>query len=306
MSPSHLPSLRWLRAFEAAARHRSFTEAARELNLTQSAVSQHIRSLEAFLGTPLFERHPRSVTLTEDGASYLPTIREAFAILAAGTRSAHVARRTRVILQCNMGFATLRLVPRLGELAAACPGLRLDLVTPVWDPQRTASDAGVEIRYEYPVHGGDRRAPRRAETAYPVCSPQLGASIANGADWRRMPLFDCAGVLAGWPAWLSAHGEAAPVADLAHRTSTFAASIGAALAGSGLAMAHDTLVCELVAQGRLTRPFATSIEMREAYVLRRPAPQMRTPAAEALADWLEATFSSLSAQGPARPPGLPL
>ena len=291
MPPSHLPSLTWLRAFEAAARHGSFTAAARELNLTQSAVSQHVRSLEDFLGTPVFERRPRALTLTEEGANYLPAIREAFAILSAGTGGRGGAR---VTLQCNMGFAVFRLVPRLGELVRAFPLVRLDLVTPVWDPQRTASEAAVEIRYARPERPGGGRVAAPSETAYPVCAPGLGAEIEGGADWRRMALFDCAGVLAGWPAWLAAHGEPRDVADRAHRASTFAASIGAALAGAGLAMAHGTLVSDLLAEGRLVRPFATSVDMPEAYVLRRPAAHMRTASSRALADWIEAAFPSLS------------
>lgn len=294
MPPSHLPPLTWLRAFEAAARHLSFTAAARELNLTQSAVSQHVRSLEGFLGAPMFERGPRALALTEEGANYLPAIREAFAILAAGTRAGGRAGAGRVTLRCNMAFATFRLVPRMGDLARAHPNLRLDLVTPVWDPQRTASDAAVEILYDHPerLPGSDRAGP--SETAFPVCAPALAARIADGEDWRAMPLFDCAGVLAGWPAWLAAHGEAPEQAERAHRASTFVASIGAALSGAGLAMAHETLVAPLVAEGRLVPPFGTRIEMPETYVLRRPAPHMRTDRAQALADWLEGAFPTLA------------
>ena len=82
-----LPPLNWLRAFETSARHLSFTLAASELNLTQSAVSQHVRSLESFLGRDLFLRKTRAIELTEAGANYLPVVREAFQMLASGTRA---------------------------------------------------------------------------------------------------------------------------------------------------------------------------------------------------------------------------
>ncbi|KZY29817.1 hypothetical protein A3731_25920 [Roseovarius sp. HI0049] len=84
MSGNAFPPLSWLRAFEAAARHLSFTLAAQELNLTQSAVSQHVRSLEDYLGRELFIRRTRALQLTEAGANYLPTVREAFEVLARG------------------------------------------------------------------------------------------------------------------------------------------------------------------------------------------------------------------------------
>lgn len=298
MPQTALPPIAWLRAFEAAARHLSFTAAARELSLTQSAVSQHVRSLEHFLGHRMFERGPRALALTEEGANYLPTVREAFAVLSAGSRTfAGAARGRSVVLQCNMGFATFRLVPCLGELAAAHPWLRLDVVTPVWDPERTARVADVEIRYARPDGAGRDGMRLTRERSYPVCAPAVAARIAAGEDWRGMPLFDCAGVLAGWPGWLAAAGEALPSDRPVHRTSTFAVSIGAALAGAGLAMAHDGLVGELLAEGRLVRPFPTVVEMAECYLLLRPASHVRTPASEVVADWLAETFGGAAAEG---------
>ena len=158
MSTPAPPPVAWLRAFEAAARHLSFTAAAAELHLTQSAVSQHVRSLERFFGRPMFVRHPRALSLTEDGANYLPAVREAFAALAAGAQPFAGRdggeRAHAVTLQCNVGFATLRLAPRLGALTAAHPWLRLNVVTPVWDPERTARMADVEIRFARPADAG--------------------------------------------------------------------------------------------------------------------------------------------------------
>ena len=301
MSSPDLPPFAWLRAFEAAARHLSFTAAAVELNLTQSAISQHVRSLEAFLGKPMFLRRPRGLALTEDGANYLPAVREAFAALVTGAQpfaGTGFARRSKAVtLQCNMSFATFRLVPRLAELTAALPDLRLNIVTPVWDPERTAQTADVEIRFARPDdadHSGRRLTHERC---YPVCTPSVAARIAEGVDWRTLPLFDCAGVLAGWQGWLAARNEVLdrPV----HMASTFAVSIGAALAGAGLAMAHHGLVVDALADRRLVRPFAATTPMAECYVLLQPARHMRTPASRALTDWLIATFADASLGGQA-------
>ncbi len=294
MSTSAVPPLAWLRAFEAAARHLSFTAAAAELHLTQSAVSQHVRSLETFFGRPMFVRRPRGLSLTEDGSNYLPAVREAFAALHAGAQpfagGRGVERVAHVTLQCSMGFASLRLAPRLGALASALPGLRLNLVTPIWDPERTAQMADVEIRFTRPDAFGHDGVHLGPERAYPVCSPAVAKRIAAGDDWRALPLYDCAGVLSSWDGWLAAHAGARTPVDV-HMASTFAVSIGAALAGAGLAMAHDGLVADALADGRLVRPFDTVVPMAECYVLYQAARHMRTPASRALAEWLAAELA---------------
>ena len=146
-----LPPLNWLRAFETSARHLSFTLAASELNLTQSAVSQHVRSLESFLGRDLFLRKTRAIELTEAGANYLPVVREAFQMLASGTRAFTGGDRGRTLtLHCNMAFSVHWLAPRLKRLYAAHPWIVLNIVTPIWDPERQAANAQVEIRFGRP------------------------------------------------------------------------------------------------------------------------------------------------------------
>lgn len=292
-----LPPLTWLRAFEAAARHLSFTAAANELHLTQSAVSQHVRSLEHFYGKPLFVRHTRALSLTEDGANYLPAVREAFNVLTAGAQpfigSSDAQRTQTVTLQCSMGFATLRLTHRLGALAEALPQLRLNIVTPVWDPAKTAQMADVEIRFTRAEGFGQDGIRLANERAYPVCSPAIAERIRQGENWQTLPLFDCVGVLSNWQSWLAEHeGNAESATRLkVHMASTFAISITAACAGEGLAMAHDSLVCDAIEEGRLVRPFATTMAMSEHYALYQPALHTRTQASQALTQWLISEFS---------------
>lgn len=285
MSHAALPPLNWLRAFEAAARHLSFTAAASELHLTQSAVSQHIRSLERFLGKPLFIRQSRTLVLTEEATNYLPAVREAFRVLQTGTVAFPGMPSGRsVTLQCNLGFATFCLAPRLGSLLQAHPWLELNVVTPIWDPEQTSTRADVEIRFgAVDALGLTPQVTRLTqETYYPVCAP----SIAADADWRQMPLFDCAGVLATWQGWLSAQDEMLPEGRAVTLFSTFAVSIGAALSGAGLAMAHDSLVSKALAEGQLVKPFACTVDMSECYCLIEPQAHMRTPSSRALAEWL--------------------
>ena len=293
MSLGALPPLNWLRAFEASARYLSFTAAARELNVTQSAVSQHVASLERFLGKPLFDRTPRALRLTEDATNYLPSVQEAFRVLQTGTAAfpGMTAGRS-VTLQCSVGFAALRLVPRLAALLAAHPWIELSLVTPVWDPEQSAPLADVEIRFGRidALSGAPCATRLTRERCFPVCAP----AAAGDADWLHTPLFDCAGTLATWQRWLSAQGQGLPAERPVTLCSTFAVSIGAAVAGAGLAMAHDALVAEALHDGRLVRPFDGAVAMIECYCLLEPPEHRRTPASRALAEWLIAEFGTLA------------
>ena len=292
MSQTGLPPLAWLRAFEAAARCLSFTGAARELNMTQSAVSQHVKNLETFLGRPLFIRRTRALELTEDGFNYLPTVQEAFATLAAGTRAlAGRDRGRRLTIQSNLGFSAFWLAPRIGALLAAHPWLVLDVVTAIWDPDRTARQAQVEIRFGRGLDQalGGLRLTR--DTAYPVCSPALGAA----ADWRRDRLFDCRGSLATWEAWVAAQGARLAEDRPIQLGSSFTFSLNAAVGGAGLAMAHDTLAADALAAGTLVRPFAAAIPMPEAYYLIAPPAHAETPATRAFCAWLTAALGTAPA-----------
>ena len=284
VSDTPLPPLNWLRAFEAAARHLSFTQAAAELHVTQSAVSQHVRSLEAFLGRELFIRRTRALHLTEAGASYLPTIREAFGLLASGTRAFRGGDRGRSLLvQCNLAFAVFWLAPRLAGLVEAHPWLVLNLTTPIWDPERSARGAEVEVRFGRPGEMSDAAVRLTHDRYYPVCRP----GYAGGdPDWARTPLFDCSGVMENWETWLASRGRRMPAGQRVHLGSTYVVSVAAALHGAGLAMAHDTVASDLLASGALARPCTHAVAMSAAYFLTAPPRHGETPASRAFVGWL--------------------
>ncbi|MDE0456015.1 MAG: LysR family transcriptional regulator [Chromatiales bacterium] len=275
--------MNWLRAFEAAARHLSFTQAA-ELNVTQSAVSQHVRSLEAFLGRELFIRRTRALHLTEAGANYLPTIREAFGLLASGTRAFRGGDRGKSLLvQCNLAFSVFWLAPRLAGLLEAHPWLLLNLTTPIWDPERSARSAEMEIRYGRPGEMSDAAIRIAYDHYYPVCRP--GYAEGDSA-WTRSPLFDCSGVMENWETWLASQGRRMPAGKQIHLGSTYVVSVGAALHGAGLAMAHDTVASDLLDSGALARPCAQVVPMSAAYFLTAPPRHGETPASRAFIQWI--------------------
>ena len=143
-----LPPLQWLRVFESSARHLSFTQAAQELNITQSAVSQQIKLLENFVGTSLFVRGPRSLQLTPTGKNYLPDIQQALHILRTSTR-AHFLRseRRRITIRCNWSFSVLWLTPRLHAFTERHPEISLNIVPVMWDADFDSRTDSIEIRF---------------------------------------------------------------------------------------------------------------------------------------------------------------
>ena len=285
MKNTRFPPLTWLRAFEAAARHLSFTRAAGELNLTQSAVSQHVRSLESYLGRDLFIRKTRILELTEDGANYLPALREAFDLIASSTRAFTGGDRGRnLTLQCNMAFAVFWLAPRLHRLHAMHPWLVLNIVTPIWDPERHAANASVEIRFGRGEEMSEAATRLAWERYFPVCSPGY---CGGASDLQSATLFDCAGTTGTWGNWFKTQGKEFARHGEINLTSTFVIAVTAVLNGAGVTMAHDSLVSDLIEKGDLVRPFGHSAPLREGYFLLPPSTHARTPASVAFLDWIE-------------------
>lgn len=288
MSQSNLPPLTWLRAFESSARHLSFTRAAAELNLTQSAVSQHVRSLEAILGRDLFLRKTRALELTEDGANYLPSLREAFDLIATSTQAFVGADRgTNLTLQCNMAFSVFWLAPRLKRLYAKHPWLVLNIVTPIWDPERHAASATVEIRFGRPEEMSASAECLATDRCFPVCSPDYRD---GRPDLATATLFDCAGTTATWSTWFKTQGWDFHRDGDVNLSSTYVIAITAAIQGGGLSMAHNTLAGDLLEAGVLVKPFRHSAPLAEAYFLFAPASHAVTPASEAFLEWINAEF----------------
>lgn len=282
MAERGLPPLNWLRAFEAAARHLSFTAAAAELNMTQPAVSQHIKNLEHYLGRGLFVREARALQLTDAGVTYLPTVQDAFATLVKGTRTlTGIDSGARLDVQCNMAFSIFWLAPRMSDLLAKHPWLTLNVSTVTHDPERTAPAFKVEVRFGRAVDEVAAAISLGRQTAFPVARPDL-----IGSDWRETPLFDCPGISADWQAWLDAQGERLPHDRLVNLGLTYVFSMTAAMNGAGLAMSHDMLARGPIADGRLARLNDASIPLQEAYYLLRPPKRAETPATQAFCEWV--------------------
>lgn len=263
------PSISTVRAFESAARLESFTRAAHELNITQSAVSHAVRELELRLNQSLFLRDGRRLALTDAGRRYLPFAAEALARLRAGDQAViDPGRRARVLtVSVSPSFAAKWLVPRLGAFSAAHPDLELRIsATPT---HIDFSDGEIDVA----VRHGDGNWPDLsctrlcAETMFPVCSPSLLRNLPKTpADLARSVLIHHRNADA-WRAWLGAHGVAAPV-NRVMRGPVFnemSLVIDAAIAGQGVALARSALAEHDLRDGRLVRPMPDEQQATFAY-----------------------------------------
>ena len=173
-----LPPLSWLRAFEASARHLSFTHAASELNLTQAAISKQVKLLEHYLREPLFQRNARSLVLTKVGAAYLPKVRDSFERLSVGTQEVFGNRRSEVLtLRASAGFSVNWVAPRLIDFFEKFPKIPVRIVSSIWAEEFDRERFDLDIRYghgNWPAFRTDRLS---WDVLEPLCSPEkLAAS----------------------------------------------------------------------------------------------------------------------------------
>lgn len=308
MSDRHLPSLAYLRAFEATARHLSFTRAGSELNLTQTAISHRIRSLEELMGTRLFDRDRGDVRLTAMGRDYLETVRTALATLSQATsRMIDRQNANSLAVATHINFGLKYLIPILGDFRRQHPGIALRLITlSSFEEAQLRHDHDVAIRYGSGGWPGTISAPLGGEECFPVCVPDLAAGLASPADLARQTIIRTPSALFGddWPQWLDAAGawpaefEDEIVCDFLY------AAVEAACCGLGVAMGRSSVVSEDIARGRLVAPFTMRLPLASGYYIVMAEDVAKRPAVRAFRDWLRSHFptaGSLSGTGPAAP-----
>jgi LysR family transcriptional regulator, glycine cleavage system transcriptional activator len=257
-----LPPLNALRAFEAAARHESFTKAAAELAVTQGAISHQVKALETGLRLKLFDRARQRLILTEAGRTYLEIVRDAFDRLAQGTEALLDRRKTGALtVTTSPDFAAKWLVHRLGRFAEAHPGIELRVGASMHHVDFAREDADLAIRH------GDGNWPglsvarlHKHECLFPVCSPALTrgrAGLRVAADLKRATLL-CVGDRRNWTRWLEQAGTAGiePAGPIFGQASM---AIDAAIQGQGVALARTALAAADLLSGRLVRPFAEPV-----------------------------------------------
>jgi LysR family glycine cleavage system transcriptional activator len=272
-----LPSLNALRAFEAAARHGSFTQAAEELGVTPGAVTQQIRQFEAWLGFPAFRRLPQGVELTEPARAALPRLTRGFDMLGHAIQELRASAQGRPLtiaaLPC---IAQLWLSPRLAGLQAAFPGLQVSVSAMEQPPDPRREPHDLALFYLRPEETPDGAPTLGQDAILPVCAPALARRIATPDDLATVTLLHDAVWRDDWRRWLAFAGAARIDAGRGPSFSLYALALDAALAGSGVLMGRMSLVQPLLESGRLVAPLAGAMATGDALCI--------TATAEAAAD----------------------
>lgn len=299
-----LPPLDLLAAFEAAARHLSFTKAAAERFITQSAMSRQIQALEQDLGVALFRRRHRSLTLTEPGARLFAVCTAVLAQLRATTRELRTpAQREVLAVTTTPGLASFWLIPRLPGFTRAHPGVDVRLDT-TFELRNLAAD-GFDLAIRYARVGEFDGAPLFHETVQPVCSPRLlrEKPLGRPPELASHTLLQLEPSVTGgapveWEPWLQAMGLAGlePAARLSF--SNYNDVIAAAMAGQGVAIGRRPLVDGLLRARQLVAPFKDTLATPRGYgLVVDPAARAR-PAVRALEAWLREQAAAAPAPAP--------
>jgi DNA-binding transcriptional LysR family regulator len=291
----NLPSLDLLRGFEAAARNLSFTRAAEELFVTQSAISRQVKTIEDHLGVALFARRHRALALTDAGHELYRATAQALRQLSdtAGRIMQRGAGRTLTVT-ATIGFASLWLIPRLTDFRSQRPDIdiRIAANNEMLDLEREGIE--VAIRYCMPKAAPEGAVKLFGEVVLPVCSPKLltrAAPLATPEDLRYHVLLhyerpDGAAPWLNWTVWLETMQLAGlkPAGSL--RFSQYDQTIQAAIDGQGVALGTSPLVRQPIKQGRLIAPLARKFESSRAYYLVISADAAGRPEVKDFAGWL--------------------
>jgi LysR family transcriptional regulator, glycine cleavage system transcriptional activator len=316
-----LPSLDLLKGFEAAARTMSFTKAAAELFVTQSAISRQVKTLEDQLGIPLFRRRHRELLLTEAGQTLFKTTGEVLRMLRDTTGRLRSGRGGMLTVAATISFASLWLVPRLNAFRQLHPEIEVRIAAnnDLQDLERESID--LAIRYSLRKAAGEHAQSLFGESVFPVCSRELlaGAKIKSPQDLERYVLLHLDDVdrrtpWLSWNVWFElvrAH-DVKPAGNL--RFSHYDQMIQAALDNQGIALGRSPLVDRFIRNGQLVLPFGkrfvTSPADSRAYFIVVPPSAASRPEVAAFSQWLKqeaqtglseaGNFATAPATAPAR------
>jgi LysR family glycine cleavage system transcriptional activator len=290
-----LPPLNALRAFEAAARLGSFSAAAQELRVTDSAVSQQVRTLERYLGTRLFKRLPRGLLLTELGGTYLPVLTSGFDRLSEATlrlRSPGVGGLLTVA--ALPAFASGWLLPRLARFRERYPRIDLLLKTSRALADFRREDVDLAIRFGAGGGGETKSILLLAEDVFPVASPSLVPATQIPmpvAELRKWPLLHDVDAhpdqpWLDWQKWFERAGVETSTTLRGLQFTDSIVLLGAAVAGLGVALGRGPNIEGLLARGQLVRLTQESWSAAWAYRLVAPAANFSRPNVRAFVDWI--------------------
>ena len=301
-----LPPIDLIESFEAAGRTLSFTKAADELHLTQSAISRQIKQLEERIGVALFERQHRALALTEEGEKLLRTAADVLEQLQGTVDQLRSNRQQRQIsLTTTAGFASFWLIPRLKRFTRENPDVDVRISATTTNVNLERSNVDLAIRYCAPETVPAGSCPLFGEDITPVCSPSLicdAAPLKIGRDLRHHALLhlDYPGMEKtwfDWDTWLTSFGIADLKPAAALHFSQYDQVVQAAIAGQGVALGRLPILNDLLRTGALVAPFAKAVSGTRGYVVIRASAAKKKPHVGAFCDWLFAEAKRDEAAG---------
>lgn len=284
-----LPPLNYLRTFEAAARHLSFTQAADELHCTQASVSQQIRALEQFLGRPLFQRLPRGITLTAAGQAYLPAVQASIQYLAAATIGLVGRSRTQnLVISAPVAFASYWLAPRIQEFCALHPNINVTVNCTIWaDPGLETSDLFIRFGTGNWQEMQSKQLTR--ERAIVACSPELvhgPDALEKPDDITRHRLIHVLTRQDNWSRWAASQDVHNIDKCPAIWVDNSVMALQLAASGCGLALTLETFVEWCVKSKAVACPFSEALDLQQGHFLLRSLSRPSSSAAEAFMEWV--------------------
>ncbi|KZL02391.1 MULTISPECIES: transcriptional regulator GcvA [unclassified Pseudovibrio] len=287
----NLPPLNWLRAFEASARHLSFTHASTELNLTQAAISHQIKGLECQLGSVLFKRLPRGLELTDAGAAYLPAVHESVERLKAATEEIFGQGQNNLLtVKINMVFFMRWLAPCMKEFRKLHPKINLRVTSNIWlDNKETSGDCDLEVRYgrgKWPSVQCDRLT---RDELFPVCSPcylEENGPLESPKDLANHSVLHVIGYQEGWGYWLKQTKHSDVELRQSYQFDTLVTALEMAALGEGVALGRTSLVENALKSGQLVAPLENRVPTEEAFYLVYSNTSLEHPHAVTFRNWL--------------------
>ncbi len=280
-------SLSALRAFEAAARHLSFTRAGLELSVTQAAISHQVKALEDRLGLSLFRRTPRGLVLTDEGRALMVPVSESFHQLARALGQFEAGRLKEILTVGAVGtFAVGWLLERLPDFRARYPAIDLRLLTNNNKVDLAGDSLDCAIKFGDGAWHGVQAEKIMAAPLSPLCSPQTAERLERVDDLALFPLLRSYRAL-DWPRWLD-HAGATRIAARGPLFDSSSLMVQAAIRGEGVALAPPSMFQRELAQGLLVQPFAIELDLGSYWLVRLNS-RATTPAMTSFRDWIMAS-----------------
>jgi DNA-binding transcriptional LysR family regulator len=305
MAPK-LPPLNGLRLFEAAARHQSFKRAAEELHVTPSAVSHAVQALEEWLGTELFHRGTRGLTLTPAGSQFATSVKQGLTLLATAAERLKGRRATGTLsVSSAPTFATRWLLPRLSRFAEQYPDIQVSIDTSLRMVELPLDGIDLAIRRARQAKSNGTWIRLIEESLVPVCSPSVRARFGDRISeiFSEVPLIHVTTISEEWDDWFRSAGIKPP--DLARglRVDTIQLSMDASAQGLGIALGRSPLVDEALALGHLVEVGGPRIGGAVSYWLVGADSTFERPEIKLFRTWLLSELNTAQAAMPANARG---